>query len=133
MRDILLGVDIGTSACKAAAFDGEGRVFYQAVRGHVICFAVQAIGVLPGLAGKWEENRDSSRQHGDHLQIAAVQMQQFLAAQSHLCDHASVIGDNLHIQGLCLILQMNSVCHRKPPLFSRPAVQRHRRPIFKGY
>ena len=30
MRDILLGVDIGTSACKAAAFDGEGRVVAQA-------------------------------------------------------------------------------------------------------
>ena len=30
MRDILLGVDIGTSACKAAAFDGEGRVMAQA-------------------------------------------------------------------------------------------------------
>ena len=30
MRDILLGVDIGTSACKAATFDGEGRVVAQA-------------------------------------------------------------------------------------------------------
>ena len=32
MRKILLGIDIGTSACKAAAFDSHGAVLAQAVR-----------------------------------------------------------------------------------------------------
>jgi xylulokinase len=38
MSSILLGIDIGTSACKAAAFDKEGRVIAQATKSYPVYY-----------------------------------------------------------------------------------------------
>ncbi len=36
MKDLLLGIDVGTSACKVAVFDGEGHVLAQAAKPCVV-------------------------------------------------------------------------------------------------
>ena len=38
MKEILIGIDVGTSACKAAAFDLEGRVMAQASESYPVCY-----------------------------------------------------------------------------------------------
>lgn len=38
MNSVLLGIDIGTSACKAAAFDSEGKVLAQATKGYNVYY-----------------------------------------------------------------------------------------------
>ena len=44
MKQYLLGIDIGTSACKIAIFDGDGRVIASAESGRVV------VCCLPGSA-----------------------------------------------------------------------------------
>ena len=38
MKTALLGIDVGTSACKVAAFDLEGRVLAQAAESYPVLY-----------------------------------------------------------------------------------------------